>query len=56
MKVKRRNEVVIRMEPWEAQALREEITRVVTVIARDSSVAYPLALYDFGAELLEVEQ
>lgn len=59
MKVKRVDEVVVKMATWERDRLVHEIANTIKEYRRlgeNSVTPYPLALYDFREELMQSEQ
>lgn len=51
MKVKKVDETVIRMAPWEVDNLIEEIGRVISKHQHITNEIFPLALHDFKEKL-----
>jgi hypothetical protein len=55
MKVKHVDEIVVKMSPWERDALIGEIRNVIAAYDRTGQSIYPLALHDFKEELEKAE-
>lgn len=51
MKVKRVDEIVIRLAPWEVEKLLKEIDESEGYYDSSQSRLFPLALHDFASEL-----
>lgn len=54
MKVKKVDEIVIKMAPWELERLLTEIATVVAAFDRNSPQLFPLGLHDFRDELKDL--